>query len=75
MNTSLQSTLRSHASTRIGTVRELYSELVERRPYSRFTSNPVEIAANEAWQDRAEEWGNDKVDAHGNLTKDIELCQ
>ena len=40
--------------TTIGERREKYSKEVEPRPYSRFTSNPLEIQANADWARKAD---------------------
>ena len=53
--------------TRMGVVLQLYSEMVERRPFSRFSKDPKEILANCNWIKRAEEWGNVHVDAWGHF--------
>lgn len=51
--------------TRTGIVNGLYSELVERRPFSRFTNDPVEQRANLHWYSRAGHWGNIYVTKYG----------
>ena len=52
--------------TRTGIVDTFYSNL-EERPFSRFTRNAMEIAANESWHERAMVWGASHVDDRGNL--------
>jgi len=51
--------------TLTGRIRELYSQMVEHRPYSRFTKDKKQILANCQWAKRAEEWGAIHVDAWG----------
>lgn len=42
--------------TALGAARRRYSREVEPRPFSRFTSAPAEVAANESWAARAAVW-------------------
>jgi hypothetical protein len=51
--------------TRTGVVNQLYGEHVEPRPFSRFTANDDEIAANAEWRCRALSWGSTHVSKSG----------
>lgn len=57
--------------TRHGTVVRHFGELVERRPFSRFTDVPAEQAANLDWLARAMEWGEVHVDSHAHLALSV----
>jgi len=58
--------------TRTGLVRKLYGDMVESQPFSGFTQNPEEITANEAWSERALDWGSTRVDQWGNLIGEVD---
>lgn len=58
-------TEQSTASTRIGDIRWYFAREVEKRPFSRFTSNPAEIQANTEWAERALIWGKHHFDEYG----------
>jgi len=55
--------------TRIGAIRSAYADLVEARPFTRFTKVPSEQEANDAWAGRADAWGEKTFDQYGNQTK------
>lgn len=50
--------------TRVGIKHMLYAKFVENRPFSRFTSDPSEIIANQEWCMRACEWGEEYDKRH-----------
>lgn len=53
--------------TRLGIIVRLYGIHVEPRPFSRFTKDEEERAANQRWMQRATVWGATRVDAHGHF--------
>lgn len=46
--------------TRIGVIRQKYGQEVRPQPFSLFTRDPKEQAANDQWRKEAEEWAKEK---------------
>lgn len=42
--------------TQLGQDRQDYTEQVRRMPYSRFTQDPTELAANQEWREEVDAW-------------------
>ena len=53
--------------TRAGMVHYLYGEMVERRPFSRFTGIKSQQDANAVWVKLADAWGDEHIDEHGKV--------
>lgn len=55
--------------TTTGLMRQLYSDYVEPRPYSRFTSEDNEQQANDDWALRAIDWAKRYMNEAGGLNQ------
>lgn len=54
--------------SRMQAVLSLYSKMVEKQPFNRYSKNEKEILENCQWIKRAEKWGELHVDAWGKFT-------
>ncbi|HET6924847.1 MAG TPA: hypothetical protein VFH39_03400 [Candidatus Saccharimonadales bacterium] len=55
--------------TRYGQAAQYYSYYVSARPFSRFTQDAAEIAANERWSADVEAWARLYLDEYGFLSQ------
>ena len=59
--------------TRTGNIRSAYALEVKPRPFSRFTSNLLEMKANILWLKLADDWGESKFNNYGFRLRDGEV--